>query len=252
MASLRVARRMFCAAAETTAGTVRNSRWGKLKDSKAGVWCRSLLSDYKEACREIFVGARERPVKASVYLTLLSGAGACFYTKPDQSSFEAALLERTNQLGLLSAWIRSATSDSHMQKLTKLQNEGRLRHISLGLLSLVYYTNYHPDTTLYEARCSNLSVLWRELPQRVLDVGFAGRWWILNSKMQDYDVNEEEFKHLPPHMRATSPPSVQEVERNERLHKESWLALTVKEEERETVGREEGLAKPLREERTQA
>lgn len=225
-----------------------------------GVWCRSLISDYKEACREMVVGAWERPFKATVYVTLLGGAWACFCTKPDHSSFEAALLERSNQLGLLSPWIRNASSDGHVQSLVKLRNEGRLRHASLGLLSLVYCANYDPDATLYEARCSNLSMPWWEFPQRVLDVGFAGRWWILDSKMQAYDVNEEEFKHLPAHMQVTSPPSVEEVERNERLHKESWLALTVEDEEKDTnvVDREEERVgvkspiKPLKEEHTQA
>lgn len=176
------------------------------------------------------VGAWERPVKASVYAALLGGAWACFRTNPDRFSFEAALLECSGQLGLLSQWIRSASSDGHMLTLLKLRNEGRLRHLSLGVLTLVYHSDFDPDVTLYEAQCSNLSVPWREFPQRVLDVGFAGRWWILNSKMKDYDVNEGEFQHLPANMQATMPPSVQEVERNERLHKESWLAVTMEEE----------------------
>ncbi|KAM9346582.1 mitochondrial import inner membrane translocase subunit Tim29 [Symphorus nematophorus] len=260
MASFRVVRRMFCAAAETAAAPAASSRWERLKNSKAGVWCRSLATDYKEACREMVVGAWERPLKASAYAALLGGAWACFHTKPDQSSFEADLLERSGQLGLLSPWIRNATSDGHVQSLVKLRNEGRLRHVSLGLLSLVYRADYDPDVTLYEAQCSNLSVPWRELPQRMLDVGFVGRWWILDLKMKDYDVNEDEFKHLPAYMQVTSPPSVQEVERNERLHKESWLALTMEDEEKETnaVDRkqesvsEDGPAQALKQEQTQA
>lgn len=195
-----------------------------------GVWCRSLASDYKEACREMVVGAWERPIKASVYGALLGGAWACSYTNPDRSSFEADLLERSGQLGLLSPWIRSASSDGHVQRLVKLRNDGCLRHLSLGVFSLLYHSDFDPDVMQYEAQCSNLSVPWRELPQRVLDVGFVGRWWILDSKMKDYDVNEDEFKHLPATMQATMPPSVQEVEKNERLHKESWLTVTVEEE----------------------
>lgn len=198
-----------------------------------GVWCRSLLSDYKEACRDIVVGARERPVKASVYVALLGGAWACFQTKPDYSSFETALLECSNQLGLLSPWIRNATSDGHVQNLVRLHNEGRLRHASLGLLSLVYCADYDSNATLYEAQCSNLSIPWRELPQRVLDVGFAGQWWMLLSKMKDYDINQEQFKHLPAHMQATLPPSAPVVEKNERLHKQSWLALNMNDEDKE-------------------
>ncbi|CAJ1076666.1 mitochondrial import inner membrane translocase subunit Tim29 [Xyrichtys novacula] len=234
MSSFRAARRMFCAAAETAAApAATGSRWERLKNGKAGVWLRGLVTDYKEACREMVVGAWERPIKASVYGTLLGGAVTCFYTKPDQSSFEAALLDRSNQLGLLSPWIRNANSDGHVQSLMKLRNEGRLRHIGLGLLSLVYRADFDPAVTLYEAQCSNLSVPWRELHQRVLDVGFVGYWWILDSKMKDYDVNEDEFKHLPGHMLHTAPPGVQEVEKSERLHKESWLPPAVEEEEAE-------------------
>ncbi|XP_061741280.1 mitochondrial import inner membrane translocase subunit Tim29 [Nerophis ophidion] len=230
MASRLISKRMFCAAKETASLPHSKSRWEKLKTSKAGVWSRSLASDYKEACREMVVGMYERPVKASVYASLLGGAFACFFSKPDKSSFDAALLERSGQLGLLSSWIRSGNSDKHVQNLLKLRNEGRLRHINLGLLSLVYFADHDPDSTLYEAQCSSLSVLWRNLPGRVMDVGFAGHWWILDSKMANFDVNEEEFARLPAHMQSTTPPSAQEVELNERLHRESWLALKLEAE----------------------
>uniref|UniRef100_A0A8C6U9T6 Translocase of inner mitochondrial membrane 29 n=1 Tax=Neogobius melanostomus TaxID=47308 RepID=A0A8C6U9T6_9GOBI len=241
MASFRAVRRALCTAAEATPtpgpAPAPAGRWERLKASKAGVWCRSLLSDYKEACKEIVVGARERPVKASVYVGLLGGAYACVSTRPDQSSFQAALLDRSNQLALLSPWIRNAGSDLHVQNLVKLRNHGCLRHLSLGLFSLAYSADHDPDSALYEASCSNLSVPWRELPGRVLDVGFAGRWWVLEKKMEDFDVNEAEYKQLPAHMQATAPPSVQEVERNERLHKESWLPISVQEQEtRERTG----------------
>ncbi|XP_028254698.1 mitochondrial import inner membrane translocase subunit Tim29-like [Parambassis ranga] len=254
MASWRVARRMFCAAAEAPAAPGPSSRWERLKSSKAGVWCRSLVSDYKEACREMVVGAWEKPLKASVYGTLLGGVLACFYSKPDRMSFEADLLERSNQLCLLSPWIRSGTSDGHIQTLVKLRNEGRLQHASLGVLSVMYRTDYDPDTMLYEAQCSNLSVPWRELPQRILDIGFVGHWWVLDSRMKDYDVNDEEFKHLPAYMQVTSPPSIQEVERNERLHNESLLPLTVEDEEKETkvVNKEESQSQPVVEKQAQA
>jgi len=171
------------------------------------------------------VGSWERPLKASVYAALLAGSWACCSTRPDRASFEAALLQHCNRLGLLSAWTRSGAADGHVQSLVKLGNEGRLRHASAGLFSLVYRSDHAPDTALYEARCSDLAAPWRQLPARLLDVGFAGRWWVLDSRMKNYDVNQEEFKHLPPHMQLAAPPAAQEVERSERLHRESWLAL---------------------------
>ncbi|KAJ7989641.1 hypothetical protein DPEC_G00306640 [Dallia pectoralis] len=225
MASSWVLRRWCSTVVAEVAAPVKGTRWERVKKSKLGLWLSGMSRDYKEACREIVVGAWERPIKASVYLSLLGGAGVCIYTNPDDTSFETTVMDRANQLGLLTPWIRSGTSDGHVQKLAKLRNEGRLRHLSLGMVSLSYFSDYDPDASLYEARCSNLSVPWRELHTRVLDVGFVGRWWILERKMKDYDVNVEEFKHLPPAMAATGPPGLQEVERNERLHKESWMPL---------------------------
>ncbi|RVE75450.1 hypothetical protein OJAV_G00017280 [Oryzias javanicus] len=215
------------AATATGGARLSGSRWERLKNGKAGVWCRSLLSDYKEACREMVVGARERPLKASLYAAVLGGGWFCFHSKPGQSEFKSAVAESSNQLGLLSPWIRSAASDAHVQNLVKLQSQGRLRCLSLGLLAVVYSVDYDPDASLYEAQCSSLSVPWRELPHRVLDVGFCWRWWVLESKMKDYDVNEEEFRHLPADMQGTSPPGLQEVQRNESLHRQSWLPLPV-------------------------
>ncbi|XP_076122914.1 mitochondrial import inner membrane translocase subunit Tim29 [Alosa pseudoharengus] len=217
------------AAAAPTKGT----RWQRLRNSRVGVWCSSLFGDYKEAIRESVVGAWERPIKSGVYLSLLGGAWACFYTNPEEGSFETSLKEMTNQLGLLSPWIRNGVSDGHMQKLVKLQNQGCLRHVSLGVASLTYRADYDPDSSLYEARCSALSVPWRELPDRMLDVGFAGRWWVLDNKMKDYDVNDEEFRHLPPALFATVPPAPQVTELNEQMHKDSWKPIAMQEDEEE-------------------
>ncbi|NXG74420.1 TIM29 translocase, partial [Baryphthengus martii] len=46
---------------------------------------------------------------------------------------------------------------------------------------------------------------WRELPGRLLDVGFCGRWWVLSSRLRDCDVNEEEFAALPARLRRIRP-----------------------------------------------
>ncbi|KAF3845825.1 hypothetical protein F7725_002903 [Dissostichus mawsoni] len=232
MASWRVLRRTLCTAAETAAAPVPGSRWERLKKSKVGVWCRGLFTDYKEACREVvgIVGATNQ----SLHICLSAGWDLGLFLHPTRpAGLRSHLLDCSGQLGLLSPWIRNGTSDGHVQSLVKLRNEGRLHVLSLGILALAYQADYDPDASLYEAQCSNLSVPWRELHERVLDVGFMGRWWVLQSKMKDYDVNEEQFKDLPADMQATSAPSVQEVETSERLHKESWLPLTVEEEEEE-------------------
>ncbi|XP_066499134.1 mitochondrial import inner membrane translocase subunit Tim29 [Hoplias malabaricus] len=231
--------RRFCSTGSSIQS--ESSRWEKLKNSRVGAWCRSLLNDYKEACREAVVGARERPIKACVYAVLLGGSYACYRTNPDQASFQSQLLETSNKLALLSPWIRSGVSDGHVQRMAKLRNEGRVRYISLGVASLTYVVDFDPDSSLYEAQCSALKLPWSQLPERLLDVGFAGRWWVLEQKMKDYDINEDEFKHLPLALASTVPPSSQETEKNERMHQDSWKPLVMeleKEEEAATVATE--------------
>ncbi|KAK7938597.1 hypothetical protein WMY93_001923 [Mugilogobius chulae] len=203
-------------------------RWERLKQSKAGVWCRSLLSDYKEACREVVVGAKERPLKASVYVGLLGGVYACFSTRPDQSSFQATLLDRSNQLALL-----SPGSETPRPTCTPPAPREPGRGVS-GV-----QRRLRPPERAVRGHLLQPVRALEGAAQRVLDVGFAGRWWVLDKKMEDFDVNDSEYKHLPAHMQATAPPSVQEVERNEKLHKASWLPIIVQEEKETTQSRTE-------------
>ncbi|NXP16173.1 TIM29 translocase, partial [Thinocorus orbignyianus] len=70
----------------------------------------------------------------------------------------------------------------------------------------VVYEAPHPDqAALYRARCPFLTPRWRDLPGRVLDVGFGGRWWVLGSLLRDCDINEEEFQALPERLRRLEP-----------------------------------------------
>ncbi|NXI69112.1 TIM29 translocase, partial [Anseranas semipalmata] len=75
----------------------------------------------------------------------------------------------------------------------------------LLFLAVVYEAPFDADAALYRASCPHLRPRWSELPGRLLDVGFWGRWWLLEARMRDCDVNEEEFGSLPPHLRALSP-----------------------------------------------
>ncbi|NXD89104.1 TIM29 translocase, partial [Halcyon senegalensis] len=68
-------------------------------------------------------------------------------------------------------------------------------------LAVVYEAPHAADAALYPARCRHLRPRWRELPGRVLDVGFCGRWWVLGARLRDCDVNEEEFAALPARLR---------------------------------------------------
>ncbi|KAM4677585.1 mitochondrial import inner membrane translocase subunit Tim29 [Discoglossus pictus] len=204
--------------------------WERLKNGRIATWTKSLLHDYSEAFKDIFVGAKERPGKAAVYISLIAGASICSSKAPSEDSFQGSILEASASLLLLSAWTRSGTSDQHVQNLIHLGNQGRLRYVNLILFSLVYEAAFDPECDLYPASCSHLQPRLLEFPSRVLDIGFFNRWWFLHSKMKDFDVNEDEFSHLPVEMRTVTWNDLHSEE-NERLFQIKYQPVVMLEEQ---------------------
>ncbi|XP_038626638.1 mitochondrial import inner membrane translocase subunit Tim29 [Tachyglossus aculeatus] len=199
----------------------KRSWWGRLRGSRVGVWCRDLLLDYAEACRDMAKAARERPGRAGVYATLVGGAALCSLQAPSESSFEVALLDASGTLLVLSPMTRNKAAEDHVQRLLWLRNRGQWRYLNLVFCSLLYEAPFAREAQLYQAQCDHLAPRWLEFPGRLLDVGFLGRWWTLDAKMKDFDINEEEFRHLPAHLREISPRQLR-AEANERLYDEKY------------------------------
>uniref|UniRef100_A0A8C5LW61 Translocase of inner mitochondrial membrane 29 n=1 Tax=Leptobrachium leishanense TaxID=445787 RepID=A0A8C5LW61_9ANUR len=234
--SIRMLFRRSCSNAAPVsppAGEVRKlGRWERLRTGRMGIWVKSLLHDYAEACKDIVTGAKERPGKAAFYISLLSGISVCSSKSPSLESFQCSFMEASESLLLLSPWTRSGKSDRHLQHLADLTNQGRLRYVNLMVFSLVYESPYDPDVALYAAQCSHLKPRWSEFPSRVLDVGFFGHWWLLRSNMEEFDMNEDEFAHLPEHMKTITFNDLHSEE-NERLFQEQYQPVVMPEEQEE-------------------
>ncbi|KAM5171409.1 mitochondrial import inner membrane translocase subunit Tim29 [Mantella aurantiaca] len=221
-------------AAPVVGEQVKPGFWERMKNKKFVVWTKSLLHDYGEACKDIAVGAKERPGKAALYISLLTGVGICSSRAPTEDSFQSSMLDASSCLLFLSPWTRSGKSDQHVQRLMELSNQGRLRHINLLIFSLMYEAPYDPECDLYSTQCSHLKPRWSEFPDRVLDIGFFGRWWLLQNKMEDFDINEEEFAHLPAHMRDISYNDLHSEE-NEKLYQSKCKPIVISEEQLEKM-----------------
>ncbi|XP_042549516.1 mitochondrial import inner membrane translocase subunit Tim29 [Dipodomys spectabilis] len=195
--------------------------WGRL-----GAWARALLRDYTEACRDAAAAARARPGCAALYAGLLGGAATCCALAPGEEAFEEALLDASGSLLLLAPATRNRDAETFVQRLLWLRGRGRLRHVNLGLCSLVYEAPFDAQASLYQARCRYLQPRWVDFPGRILDVGFVGRWWILGTRMRDCDVNDDEFLHLPAHLRVVGRNHLHS-EANERLFDEKYQAVVL-------------------------
>uniref|UniRef100_A0A8B9CYC4 Translocase of inner mitochondrial membrane 29 n=1 Tax=Anser brachyrhynchus TaxID=132585 RepID=A0A8B9CYC4_9AVES len=187
--------------------------------------------DYAEAAREAARGARRRPWRAAGAAAALGGALACAAAVPDPDSFEAALLEAAGALLLLSPPTRSPEAERHVRRLLRRRDRGQLRYRGLVLAAVVYEAPYDEAAALYRARCPHLRPPWSRLPGRLLDVGFWGRWWVLEARTRDCDVNEEEFGSLPPHLRRLEARQLRSEE-NERLFLQKFRPVPLADLER--------------------
>lgn len=197
---------------------------------RLGIWARALLRDYAEACGDTVSAARARPGRATVYVGLLGGVAACFALAPGESAFEEALLDASGSLLLLAPATRNQDSETFVQRLLWLRGRGRLRHVNLGVCSLIYEAPCDAQASLYQARCRYLQPRWSDFPERVLDVGFAGRWWVLDARMRDCDINDSEFLHLPSHMRVVGHHHLHS-ETNERLFDEKYKPVVLSDDQ---------------------
>ncbi|KAJ8040537.1 Mitochondrial import inner membrane translocase subunit Tim29 [Holothuria leucospilota] len=159
-----------------------------------GQYVMQILRDYKSSTLDIFTDARDRPIKAAIYITGISVVGYCWSKNPDEKLFDEALLNASNDLLQVSDLVRNPDSNSHLQDLLEMRNKGFIRRMNLGVCSLMWRDNFGTDVSLFDSSCKHLKVTWKEFPNRILDVGFHGRWLYLEKAMQDYDVNYKEFE----------------------------------------------------------
>lgn len=92
--------------------------------------------------------------------------------------------------------IRNPMSVQYVQWLGQCYNEGIVRRMNLGIVSLIWLDDYDEMCSLYKAVCPYLKTRYLTFYQRVVDIGFLDKWWILENKMEDYDVNEAQFSDI--------------------------------------------------------
>ncbi|TKC52018.1 hypothetical protein EI555_005718 [Monodon monoceros] len=113
---------------------------------------------------------------------------------------------------------RNRDSEAFVQLLLWLRGRGCLHHVSPG--------PFDAQASLCQARCRYLQPGWVDFLGRILDVGFVGRWWVLGARMRDCDINDDEFLHLPAHLRAVGPHQLHS-EANERLFDEKYKPVVL-------------------------
>lgn len=92
--------------------------------------------------------------------------------------------------------IRNKESEANHDLIGRCFNAGTLRRWNCVLFSVMWQDNYSQDLGVYPSQCKYLKAGYLDFADRIVDVGWLGRWWIMEKKMRDYDVSSEEWDEL--------------------------------------------------------
>lgn len=157
---------------------------------------KNIYGEYKSVAIDTKTDMKAHPYKASAYLSAIGLGLGLIWSNPSSDDFSNRLKENMNELMTVGEPIRNPLCDSHMQEMANYCNAGVLKRFTIGFFSLMWVDNYGEGVDLFEAQCKYLKIGWLEWRHRVVDVGVLGRWWVLDDRMKDYDINPQEWAHL--------------------------------------------------------
>lgn len=172
---------------------IRNGRLKRIFD-----FYETLFDDYYHVAKDAIQDGKDRPVRTGIIFTSLAAAYTAYKTNPDERCFSDQLIEYTDEMGLVDPTIRNKSSYNHVHHLYKVWNENRLRRLNLIFFSILWQDDYPAKSGHPFAQCQYLKPTFSSFfsTDRILDVGIYGRWRILDRRLTDYDVNEEEWSGI--------------------------------------------------------
>ncbi|GFR71360.1 mitochondrial import inner membrane translocase subunit Tim29 [Elysia marginata] len=159
-----------------------------------GNYLKFVADDYKAVAQETLQDITSGSIKAAMYIGGLAGLGVLYRANPTERDLETDLMESAHDLSLIGEPIRSTRADDFVDKLCSACRDGRLHYTSLGILSLVWISEYRDELDLYSAKCKHTNLPWYQWHEKVVDIGILGKFMTLNKLMKDYDVNISEWK----------------------------------------------------------
>lgn len=152
-----------------------------------------LIQDYTEVFKDTIEEAYTKPWKTM----LIGGVGGfctyALYNNPDEMDYKNQLIGYQNDFGLVGKPVRNPSADVYLKYLNNCYNYGLIRRFSFGLFSVIWLDNYDANVGLYKAQCPYLKPQIKNFHERIIDFGFLNKYWLMERKMVDYDVNPNEW-----------------------------------------------------------
>lgn len=112
---------------------------------------------------------------------------------PDVGSYRDQLVNDESKIAQVTHPLRNPESENYVTWVEQCYNEGIIRRLNLGIMSFIWLDDYDERSSVYKANCSYLQPRYLTFYQRIIDIGFMDKWWLLEKKMEDYDVNIAQF-----------------------------------------------------------
>ncbi|OWF38146.1 mitochondrial import inner membrane translocase subunit Tim29-like [Mizuhopecten yessoensis] len=172
-------------------------KWKGGKMEKIANYFNTLLRDYHMVYKETLRDMKDRPLKASVYLSLLATVGVLIKTNPSPSKldYEARLVENHNDVGVVGVPVRNPESVKFLHKVFAAHKDCKLKIYNLYLLTLARIDTGSTEVDQFASKCKQIKPHWTEFHKSIVDVCIFGRWIHLERAMVDYDVNPSEWEN---------------------------------------------------------
>lgn len=150
---------------------------------------KTVWKDYRDVAIDVKNDIKNRPAKAAIIFSGLSFAVFCAKHNPDNTHFKNTFIKANNDVILLHPSMQRKETAEHLNFIEKAYNSNLIRHLNLGLFSLIWLDDFSSNCNLFEAHCPYLKLEYKNFPSRIIDFGFLDTWWVLTKKMTDYDIN---------------------------------------------------------------
>lgn len=175
----------------SVASTVQLSKEGSKKLESWGRPLKLIFEDYRSAIKDTLLHAKAHPFKSTAYLIGTGTVLASWYQRPDYSSYVSAVVKYSNEICQCSEPSRKPTAYKHITEIIHLNSDNYLRYVNLGVVAVVIRRNSSADVKMYNETCAHVQPHWWTVFNRIIDVGFWRKWYLLEKKMVDFDVNDE-------------------------------------------------------------
>jgi len=106
------------------------------------LYIKRIGKDYLTVFKDVLLESRQKPIKASFYISLISAAYYAKITRPDESLYISKLVELRQEMVLLPNSIHSSTADKKLEEITKFCINNRIDIYDCIFFSLVVARAY--------------------------------------------------------------------------------------------------------------